>query len=55
MARLVDASKAEVTVLANFAVLSTIDNHGFVASSAEVLAVGVLDCKTDGFTTEPIA
>lgn len=54
MSRLVDAGKAEVAVLAHFTILSTIHHHCLVASSPEVLAVGVVNSKTDGLTTEPI-
>lgn len=55
VARLVDARKAEVTILAHLAIFSAVNDHGLVTSGTEFLAVSVFDRETDGFTTEPVA
>ena len=54
MARLVDARKAKVTVLAHLAVLSIVYDHGLVSCGAELLTVGVLNCETDSLATKPV-
>jgi hypothetical protein len=55
MTRLVDTGKAEVAVLAYLAVFGAVNHHRLVARSAEFLAVGVVDCETDGLAAEPVA
>jgi hypothetical protein len=52
--RLVDARKAEVAVLAYLAILGAVYDHGCVSCVAEFLLVSIVDCKTDGFATEPV-
>ena len=54
MARLVDACKAEVAVLAHLAVLNTIYDHSLVSCGAELLAMSVVDRKADSLATKPI-
>lgn len=44
-----------VAILPHFAVLCSIYDERLVASSSELLCVGVVDLKGDGFTTEPVA
>jgi hypothetical protein len=55
MARLVNASKAEVAILADLTVFGAVYDHGIVSSGAKRLAMRVFHCQTDGFTTEPVA
>jgi hypothetical protein len=55
MTSLVDAREAEVPILPHLTILSTVHNHRLISGSAELFAVGVIDSKTDGFATEPVA
>jgi hypothetical protein len=55
MARLVDARKAEVAILADLTVFRTVYNHGLIACGTELVTVSVIQCQTDGFTTKPVA
>lgn len=52
---LVNASKAEVTILAHLAILRTVDDHRLVSCGLKLFAVRVVHCQTDGFTAEPVA
>lgn len=44
-----------VAILPHFSVLCSIDDERLVASSSELLCVGVVNLEGDGFTTEPVA
>jgi hypothetical protein len=55
MTRFVDTREAEVAVLAYFAVLGPVNNHGFVSSSTELRIMSVCNRETDGLASEPIA
>jgi len=54
MPGLVDTRETEVAVLAHFAVLGTIDDHGVVSRSTELFTVRIVDCETDGLASKPI-
>lgn len=55
MTRLVDARKAEVAILAHLTILGTVYNQSFVSCGVELLAVRVLNGKTDSLSAKPIA
>lgn len=55
MARLVDASKGEVAILARLAVLLSVNKEGSVPGGLELLAVLVLGGEGDGLAAEPVA
>jgi hypothetical protein len=54
MARFVNARKAEVAVLAHFAVFSAVYNHGGISCACKLLAMFVINRETDSLPTEPI-
>lgn len=55
VARFVHSQKAEVAVLAHFAVFGAIRNERNVARRMEFRRVGVVDGERDGLTAKPIA
>ncbi len=55
MARLVDTGEAEVAVLTDLTVFSTVNHHGLVACTGEFFGMRIVNSETDSFSTEPIA
>lgn len=55
MAGLVDAQEGKVAVLSHLAVLGAVHGERHVACGAELVGVGVVNRKGDGFAPEPIA
>jgi hypothetical protein len=54
MARLINARKAEITVLAHFAIFGTVYNHGSISCTCKLFAMSVINRETDSLPTEPI-
>lgn len=55
MASFVDSCEGEVTILAGFAILDAVDEHGSVACGIELGGVRVVHSEGNGFAAEPVA
>ena len=53
--RFVDPGKAEVAILANLSIFHSTVHQRCIASSGEVLSIGIVQRQRDCFSSEPVA